>query len=175
MNLLGTLIGALIGSACGALFTLLYGLWDQNRKNKLETTMNLYRTFHSQEMMLVRVQADKVLKREKQKGQGWNYRELYGHLPAEEWLNISIMAHFFEQLAVYRKVGYLNDKLAKTLFSNYFNYFYNEYFKELNRSAIAANDVRGFVMVIEEIAPWLQQTKEQDKYLKKVEGTKRNQ
>jgi ABC-type microcin C transport system permease subunit YejE len=57
VELLSAIIGALIGSLASAIFGIYYGLWDQKRRRKLETTVSLYQEYQTHSMLNHRIRA----------------------------------------------------------------------------------------------------------------------
>jgi hypothetical protein len=154
IELLSAVIGALIGSISSAIFSLYYGLWNQKRRRKLETTVTLYQEYQTHSMLSCRIKTSKLL-RQSLIDFNLSYVELYHRLSTDDWLAISTSLHFRERLAVYHKVEYLDNKLAKALFSDSFSSDYDGFLKVLNRISIQKGHIDEFVLSTEELAEWL--------------------
>lgn len=153
MEILSAIVGALIGSIASAIFALYYGVWEQKRRRKLETTISLYEEFHSKYMLHCRIKASRILK-ENLSNDCMSYNQLYENLSVEEWLPVSSFLHFFEKLSTYYEKGYLDNELTEAFFSTYFTDYYDSFLMENNK--VSREREKGHIISsIDKLGKWL--------------------
>lgn len=128
------LISALIGLV-GGLIGVVIGAYCQRRVTHSqlcrETTLHLYDRLDDSDILESRIRADQLLSTNAALDQPQTLVELYGSLPREDWRHISRTRHFLEQIGLLRRIGYLDEKLAVPLFSNFVNYWIDRHFGPL--------------------------------------------
>lgn len=137
------LIGVFVGAFLSAFFTRK----ESQRQTKINATLKMSERFQS--LLSSRILADQILNKYFAEEKSLTYDQLYKSLPPDDWQHISKTRHFFNELGLLYKTGYLNTQLAKTLFASSFRYWYENYFLRLK------NDFTEWSVPPNEIASWL--------------------
>ncbi|KOP23045.1 hypothetical protein AMR41_28305 [Hapalosiphon sp. MRB220] len=150
MELLTGLVGVLLGAFLTAFFTRR----ESKRQAKINTTLKMYERFQS--ILSSRIIADQLLDKNFALEHPLTYQQLKTSLSLEDWQHISTTRHFFNELGLLYKTGYLDTRLARVLFAPTFKYWYEKYFLPLEVNPVIkdAEPIK-WIVSPNEIASWL--------------------
>lgn len=141
MELVAALVGAIIGSVVTALLTYFFARREQQHQSRVQTTLNLYSQYQSNEMVTSRGLADRNLRQINLAANPKDYRELYSMLDYEDYLHVARVIHFFEQVGVLHKTKNLDEAIVKETIAPYFAYWYQRHLKYME-AVSSAKQVR---------------------------------
>ncbi|MBW4444766.1 MAG: hypothetical protein KME10_26950 [Plectolyngbya sp. WJT66-NPBG17] len=130
-ELISALVGGIIGSISSAVLTYVFTNIQQQHHARVQTTIQMYEKYQSSEMLLARIKAERVLYENRQQLKPLSYTEIYHETYAnhdENWLYVSRIVHYFEQIAILHQEKFLEERLFRSSIAPYLRFWYNEYF-----------------------------------------------
>jgi predicted membrane protein len=129
------------------LFNLLLGEYEkrqQANQTRSQLTIGLHTEFQTADMLQSRITAETILSQNGVQPKPLNTSELYEEIHKKQarkadWLAVSRVLHFYENLGKLSAAGALDEKLLKTLFADYLRSCYaTQFFAELANASAGA-------------------------------------
>jgi hypothetical protein len=148
MEIIIALVSAFLGAIASAYFANNANL----KQNRIQTTLQMYSDFQSQDMLETRHQAEKFI---------MENRELslsqLSSINEHQFRYVSLIIHYFEQLSILKKHGYIDKRLLKGLFGRYYIFWHKNYFQHLFEKEYLHSEWRDLIASLNELEFFFEQ------------------
>lgn len=137
-------LAGVIGALFGGVVTFVIGRMESARLQAIHVSQDLYRSWHSSEMMAARVRAHDVLTDNVGSGAPKSYIELRKRCRDfdrdEDWLAVTRVLHFFEECGALVEIRAANSSLIQKLLGRYVEYWFDRHIEPLWRHSLGRDD-----------------------------------